>query len=131
MSVTNIKTLNVTLTQLGERFSLKFGYDEELQKTIKSCPRYFFDKESKEWTLPNTVKEEILDYLKSRNAEVITNNKKNENEATIELYENIFNLSFRQRFDSWNQFSQLPGAHYDRVTSKLSYPLTFLSNSFN
>ena len=37
----NEKTLEVVWTKLGDRFSLKFDYDDELRKIIKTQDRTF------------------------------------------------------------------------------------------
>jgi hypothetical protein len=126
MSLNNEKPLVVTLTKLGERFSLKFDYDEELRKFIKSFDRVYFDREHKEWTLPNNVRKDIFEYLNSRKAKVVTKNR--ENEAKIEINEDTICLSFRQYVDIWQPYRRIQGAKYDKIASKLIYPRSSLSN---
>jgi hypothetical protein len=55
---TSSKPLEVVLTKLEDRFSLKLDYDDDLRKLIKSQKSYF-DRDFKEWSLPNTSRKII------------------------------------------------------------------------
>ena len=120
----NEKTLEVVWTKLGDRFSLKFDYDDELRKIIKTQDRTFFDRDYKEWTSPNSARKVISDYLQTRKARVSMKNR--ENEAKIEIDEDSISLSFRQYVDIWQPYRRIVGAKYDKISSKLIFPRTSL-----
>jgi hypothetical protein len=122
---TSSKPLEVVLTKLEDRFSLKFDYDFDLRKLIKSQEKSYFDRDFKEWSLPNTSRKIISEYLTKRKAKIIL--KKRENEAKIEINEDSFSLSFRQYADIWLPYRRIEGANYDKISSKLIYPRNALS----
>ena len=120
------KDLEVVLTKLEDRFSLKFDYDDDLRKLIKSQDKSYFDRDFKEWSLPNSCRKLISEYLAKRKAKITL--KKRENEAKIEINEDSFSLSFRQYADIWLPYKRIEGAKYDKISSKLVYPRNSLSN---
>jgi hypothetical protein len=122
---TSSKPLEVVLTKLEDRFSLKFDYDDDLRKLIKSQEKSYFDRDFKEWSLPNTSRKIISEYLTKRKAKITL--KKRENEAKIEINEDSFSLSFRQYADIWLPYRRIEGANYDKISSKLIYPRNALS----
>jgi site-specific recombinase XerD len=56
-----LRTLLVIRHQ-KERIRLSFGYNEDLMKLLKTITRYFYDGETRCWTLPHT--EDVLETLK-------------------------------------------------------------------
>jgi hypothetical protein len=114
------KIKNVLISKGPFRFKIKTCYHNNLIDFFKSLEGRYYDSTTTEWSFPNTVLEEVKNFL----VENTFTFKEIESNKFVRLFinDNQILMSFDAHQKNFEIFASIEGGQYDREISKYIFP---------